>query len=72
MKESNFKSQVTFDANDDSYFITIKHGVESIYKHHIENFGSKDARLLQFELASIANHLLQIKSTVHEQEKQIA
>ncbi len=72
LKESNFKSSVTFDANDDSFFISIKQGVESIYKHHIEDFSKKDNRLLKFELASIASHLLQIKSIVHEDLRQTA
>ncbi len=72
LKESNYKSSVTFDANDDSYFISIKRGVESIYKHHIEDFSRKDSRLLKFELSSIANHLLQIKSIVHEELLQTA
>lgn len=72
LKESNFKSSVTFDANDDSFFISIKQGVQSIYKHHIEDFSKKDGRLLAFELSSIANHLLQIKSIVHEDLRQSA
>lgn len=72
LKESNYKSSVTFDANDDSYFISIKKGVESIYKHHVEDFSRKDSRLLKFELSSIVNHLLQIKQSVHNDHKRIA
>lgn len=69
LKESNYKSSVTLDATDDSYFISIKDGLESIYKHHIENFSKKDDRLLNFELASIANHLLHLKRTIREKER---
>lgn len=72
LKESNYKSSVTFDANDDSFFISIKKGMESIYKHHIEDFSRKDSRLLKFELSSIANHLLQIKQLVHEELRRSA
>lgn len=72
LKESTYKSSVTFDANDDSYFISIKKGVESIYKHHVEDFSRKDSRLLKFELSSIASHLLQIKQSVHYDRKQTA
>ncbi len=64
-QHSNFKGTITFDANDDSYFISIKKGVESIYKHHIEDFHRKDARLLKLELSSIANHLLQLKQMAY-------
>ncbi|WP_179345009.1 hypothetical protein [Winogradskyella ursingii] len=66
LKESHYKSSVTLDATDDSYFISIKNNVESIYKHHIENFSKKDARLLNFELSSIVQHLLNIKRTFRE------
>ena len=72
LKESNFKSSVTFDANDDSYFISIKKGIVSIYKHHIEDFSRKDSRLLKFELSSIVSHLLQIKQSVHDDERRTA
>ncbi|WP_156115511.1 hypothetical protein [Psychroserpens sp. Hel_I_66] len=72
LKETDYKGFITFDANDDSYFISIKKGVESIYKHHIEDFSRKDSRLLKFELTSIVNHLLQIKKCVKEDEQQIA
>lgn len=67
-QHSDFKGTITFDANDDSYFISIKKGVESIYKHHIEDFQRKDPRLLKLELNSIANHLLQLKQLVYEEE----
>ncbi|MGB3608164.1 MAG: hypothetical protein WA775_12990 [Psychroserpens sp.] len=67
-KESNYKSSIAFDANDDSYFISIKNGTESFYKHHVENFSRKDSRLLKFELTSIASHLLQIKKSVREDQ----
>lgn len=66
LKESDFKSTVTLDANDDSFFISIKNGFESVYKHHIENFSKKDERLLHFELSAIAAHLLQIKRSIHQ------
>ncbi|WP_299336630.1 hypothetical protein [uncultured Psychroserpens sp.] len=72
LRESDYKGSITFDANDDSYFITIKKGIESIYKHHIEDFSRKDPRLLKFELSSIVNHLLQIKRSVHFDEQQPA
>ena len=64
LKESNFKCTVTLDAVDDSYFISIKNGLEAIYKHHIENFSKKDSRLLNFELQAIVTHLLQIKRSI--------
>ena len=72
LQESIFKSSITFDANDDSYFISIKKDVESIYKHHIENFSRKDSRLLTFELSSIVNHLLQIKKSVDDEQRRSA
>jgi len=72
LKESNFKSSITFDASDDSYFISIQKGIDSIYKHHVENFSRKDSGLLKFELSSIVNHLLQIKMSVHEDLKKTA
>ena len=68
LKESDYKSSVTLDATDDSYFISIKNGIESIYKHHIENFSKKDARFLTFELSSIVNHLLHIKRSLQERQ----
>lgn len=69
LKESHFKSSVTLDATDDSYFISIKKGIESIYKHHIENFSKKDDRLLNFELASIVQHLLSIKRSFQDKQR---
>ncbi len=69
LKESHFKSSVTLDATDDSYFISIKNGIESIYKHHIENFSKKDERLLNFELASIVQHLLSIKRSFQDHQR---
>nr|WP_321234951.1 hypothetical protein [uncultured Psychroserpens sp.] len=72
LKKSDFKSSVTFDATDDSYFISIKKGIQSIYKHHVEDFSRKDSRLLKFELSSIASHLLQIKQSVDYDQKQTA
>ncbi|TCK69310.1 hypothetical protein DFQ05_0831 [Winogradskyella wandonensis] len=64
LQESNFKSSVSLDATDDSFFISIKDGLESIYKHHIEDFSKKDQRFLRIELSSIVSHLLQIKRSV--------
>lgn len=69
LKESHFKSSVNLDATDDSYFISIKNGMESIYKHHIENFSQKDPRLLSFELSSVVQHLLNIKQSFQEQRR---
>ena len=69
LTESNFKSSVALDANDDSFFISIKDGLESIYKHHIEDFSKKDTRFLRIELSSIVSHLLQIKRTIQDQHK---
>ncbi len=71
-QHSDFKGTITFDANDDSYFISIKKGLEPIYKHHIEDFHRKDSRFLKFELASIANHLLQIKLSLRDNYKSIS
>ncbi|WP_411767524.1 hypothetical protein [Winogradskyella sp. A3E31] len=68
LKESDYKSSVSLDATDDSYFISIKNGLESIYKHHIENFSKKDSRFLKFELSSIVNHLLHIKRSLQDQQ----
>ena len=70
LKESHFKSSVTLDASDDSFFISIKDGHNSIYKHHIEDLSKKDSRFLNFELSSIVMHLLEIKKTFQEQVKQ--
>jgi hypothetical protein len=64
LKESHFKSSISLDASDDSFFISIKEGSESIYKHHIEDFSKKDSRFLQYELSSIVSHLLEIKRHV--------
>ncbi|WP_369994567.1 hypothetical protein [Winogradskyella sp.] len=69
LKESHFKSSVSLDATDDSYFISIKNGMESIYKHHIENFSQKDPHLLSFELSSVVQHLLNIKQSFQEQRR---
>jgi hypothetical protein len=69
LKESNYKSSVNLDASDDSYFISIKNGLESIYKHHIENFSKKDDRFLKFELSSIVNHLLHIKQSLRDKKQ---
>ncbi len=63
LKESHFKSSVNLDANDDSFFISIKEGNEAIYKHHIEDFSKKDGKYLSFELNAIVQHLLEIKRT---------
>ncbi|WP_422104491.1 hypothetical protein [Winogradskyella sp.] len=64
LKESHYKSTVTLDATDDSFFISVKNGIESIYKHHIEDFSKKDEKYLNFELSSIAHHLLHIKRSI--------
>ncbi|GGI57489.1 hypothetical protein [Winogradskyella haliclonae] len=69
LQESNFKSSVNLDANDDSFFITIKDGFESIYKHHIEDFSKKDSRFLRIELSSIVSHLLQIKRSIQDHKQ---
>ncbi len=69
LKESNYKSSVSLDAADDSYFISIKDGIESIYKHHIEDFSKKDGKLLNFELSSIVHHLLNIKRSITDQQR---
>jgi hypothetical protein len=70
LKESHFKSSVTLDASDDSFFISIKEGNESIYKHHIEDFSKKDAKYLRFELNAIVNHLLEIKKAFQESTRE--
>ena len=69
LKESQFKCSVTLDASDDSFFISIKEGYTSIYKHHIEDLSKKDARFLNFELSSIVMHLLEIKKSVQVHSK---
>ena len=66
LKESQFKSSVALDANDDSFFISIKDGLQSIYKHHIEDFSKKDKRFLKIELSSIVSHLLEIKRNIQQ------
>lgn len=66
LKESNFKSSVALDANDDSFFISIKDGLESIYKHHIEDFSKKETHFLRIELSSIVSHLLEIKRNIQQ------
>lgn len=70
LKESHFKSSVQLDANDDSFFISIKEGNEALYKHHIEDFSKKNERYLRFELQSIVNHLLEIKKTFQKKKPQ--
>ena len=66
LKESEYKTTVTLDATDDSFFISVKNGFDAVYKHHIENFSMKDSRYLHFELSGIAAQLLQIKRSAHE------
>jgi len=66
LKESQFKSSVALDANDDSFFISIKDGLQSIYKHHIEDFSKKDTGFLKIELSSIVSHLLEIKRNIQQ------
>ena len=63
--KGNFKSSVVLDANYNSFFISIKDGLESIYKHHIEDLSKKDSRFLKIELSAIVSHLLQIKLTIN-------
>jgi hypothetical protein len=72
LNETHFKSSVSLDASDDSFFISIKNGTESIYKHHIEDFSKKDKRFLRFELSSIVMHLLEIKKTVQESTPKVS
>lgn len=62
--ETNYKSSVMFDADKDSYFITIKKGGERLYTFRISDFSSKNKRFLEFELIAIANSLLHIKETI--------
>lgn len=45
--------------------VSIKDGLESIYKHHIEDLSKKDSRFLKIELSAIVSHLLQIKLTIN-------
>lgn len=62
--ETNYKSSVMFDAEKDSYFITIKKGGERLYTFKIKDFSSKNKRFLEFELMAIVNSLLHIKETI--------
>lgn len=64
LNETDIRCTVTLDATDDSYFISMNHNGDAIYKHHIEDFSKKDKRLLSFELSAIAAHLLQIKRSI--------
>jgi hypothetical protein len=66
--ETNYKSSVMFDADKDSYFITIKKGGERLYTFSIKDFSNKNKRFLEFELIAIANSLLHIKETVIEKK----
>ena len=62
--ESNYKSSVTFDAEEDSYFISIKKGSGILYTHRINSFSKKNKRFLQFELSCIVNNLLMLKDSI--------
>ncbi|WAC02413.1 hypothetical protein N7U66_01445 [Lacinutrix neustonica] len=62
--ESNYKSSIVFDAEKDTYYVSIKKNGQPLYSHHISHFSSKNKRFLQFELVAIVNSLLHIKETV--------
>ena len=68
LTESDYRTSVTLDAYDDSFFISISYGLEAIYKHHIEDFTQKDSRFLKIELSAIVSHLLEIKQSVRLQK----
>jgi len=64
LTESNYKSSVILDAEKNTYFVKIKKGSQPLYTCHIDNFSTKNKKLLQFELVAVVNSLLHIKETV--------
>lgn len=64
LTESNYKSSVILDAEKNTYFVRIKKGNQPLYACHINNFSTKNKRLLQFELVAVVNSLLHIKENV--------
>ena len=70
--ESNYRSSIKLNADEDTYFITVKKGLEILYTHEIANFSKKSKRYLQFELAAIVTHLLHIKDNVTSQRDRSA
>ena len=70
--ESNYRSTVKLNADEDSYFILVKKGGETLYAHEITNLSKKNKKYLQFELAAIVNHLLHIKNNITYQHQKSA
>lgn len=62
--ESNYRSSVTLNSDNDTYFISIKKGSAILYAREIANFSKKNKRYLQFELSAIVNYLLHIKDNL--------
>jgi len=62
--ESNYRCSIILNADEDSYFITLKKGSEILYTREIINFSKKNKSYLKFELAGIVNNLLYIKENV--------
>ena len=61
LHQTNYKSSVRFDADNDEYFVTIKKNNEVLYSYCISTFSKKNRKFLQFELQAIVNQLLHLK-----------
>ena len=65
LTETTYKSSIKLDPENDTFFVSIKCGGQSIFAYDISHFSKKNKRFLQFELNSIVNNLLYIKQHRH-------
>ena len=70
--ESNYRSCVQLNADEDRFFISIKKGNAILYAHEISSLSKKNKKYLEFELAAVVNHLLHIKNNITFQNKKSA
>ncbi|WP_242087035.1 hypothetical protein [Aestuariivivens sediminis] len=70
--ESNYRSNVSLNAEEDLFFISVKKGNAILYAHEISNLSKKNKKYLQFELSAVVNHLLHIKNNITYQTKKSA
>ena len=61
LHQSNYRSNISFNAEKDEYFISVKKDKETLYTYCISMFSKKNRKYLEYELRSIVNQLLYFK-----------
>jgi hypothetical protein len=66
LTSSDYRTNVSLDAENDSYSVTIKKFGITLYENCIVGFSKRNPRFLEYELDSIVAGLLHIKSNIDQ------